>query len=366
MKPSFEKNKKPGKTGIITAVLCGAAFTLAACGKDDYRLVNSTDTAMGTIISQRIYVVSGNGLKEETDGKTDQEFAPDRDILNMIDTMETDELSWRIEGSEVYRINSQAGAPEGAALSSELSELLDICLDVSEASDGAFDITIGDVARLWNIDAWSSGGETGEYILPPPEAISEALDNTGYEKIDMENGRIFLPENMSIDLGAVGKGAALDRIEDYLENEPSVSGAVISVGGSVLTYGTKPDGASWNIGIVDPFDTSRNLGVVSLEGGWCISTSGDYERFVEVDGVRYHHIMDPESGYPADSGLHGVTVITESGALSDALSTACFVLGKERGLELAEKYGAEVLMVGDDGEITMTDGMTEIFNLSNQ
>lgn len=364
MKPSFEKK---GKLGKIAAILCGAVFTLAACGKDDCRVVNSTDTAMGTIIVQHIYVVPGKDFKAvETYGKADEEFAPDRDILNIIDAMEVDELSWRIEGSEVYRINSQAGASEGTELSSGLSELLDTCLDVSDTSDGAFDITIGDVARLWNIDAWSSGVEIGEYIIPSPEAISDALNNTGYEKINVENSRIFLPENMSIDLGAVGKGAALDRIGDYLENEPSVSGAVISVGGSVLTYGTKPDGASWNIGIVDPFDTSRNLGVVSLEGGWCISTSGDYERFVEADGVRYHHIMDPDSGYPADSGLHSVTIITEDGALSDALSTACFIMGKEKGLELAEKYGAEALMVGDGGEITMTDGMKEIFNLSNQ
>jgi len=354
MKPSFSKNTKL-KTAV--SILCTAAIVMTACGKNNVRTVTSTDTGMGTIIVQHIYIA---------DVEEENEFSPDKAVLDIIDTMEAEELSWRIEGSEVYRINSHAGDREGVGLSAGLLQLLDICIGVSENSDGAFDITIGDVSRLWNIDTWSAGGESGEYILPKPEEIKEVLNNTGYEKINIENGKIYIPENMNIDLGAIGKGAALDRIEACLENEPSVLGAVISVGGSVLTYGEKSDGSFWNIGIVDPFDTSENIGVISVEGKHYISTSGDYERYVEVDGVRYHHIMDPETGYPADSGIHSVTVVADNGALSDALSTACFILGKDKGIELAEKYGAEALMVGDDGEITMTDGMKEIFNLSNQ
>lgn len=363
MKPSFKKNKKLKITAII---LCAVILSLTACGKGDGRVLTATDTAMGTIVVQRIYIADEDGRKgAESNPETENGFAPDQYILNIIASMEAEELSWRIEGSEVSQINSQAGAPEGVELSQELSELFDICLEVSRNSDGAFDITIGNVARLWNIDTWSSGGESGKYKLPQSQVIYEALNNSGYEKVNIKNGRIFIPKNMTIDLGAVGKGAALDKIDDYLEGEPSVSGAIISVGGSVLTYGAKPDGTSWNVGIVNPFDTTKNLGVISLEGKWCISTSGDYERFVEIDGVRYHHIMDPATGYPADSGIRSVTIVTKDGALSDALSTACFILGKEKGLELAEKYDAEALMVGDDGEIAMTDGMEKIFSLSN-
>lgn len=363
MKPSFKKN---GKLKTAAIIMCAVALAMTACGNNDGMAVNATDTAMGTIVVQRIYIAEADEYKAaEAGGEKENGFSPDQVILNIIDTMEAEELSWRIEGSEVSQINSQAGDPKGVELSDELLELLDTCLDVSKASDGAFDVTVGNVARLWNIDAWSSGGEIGEYKLPSAQDIYAELNNIGYEKINIENGRIFVPKNMTIDMGAVGKGAALDRIEDYLENEPYVSGAVISVGGSILTYGSKPDGASWNIGIVNPFDTSQNLGVVSIDGGWCISTSGDYERFVEVDGVRYHHIMDPATGYPANSGIRSVTIVTKNGALSDALSTACFILGKEKGIELAGKYNAEALMVGDDGEITMTDGMEKIFDLSN-
>ena len=376
MKPSFQKKtkrtneweiKKKNRMGIIATLLCTSFLAVAAtaCGdgySGNYREVTATDTAMGTIVVQRIYI---SDREERKSTATDGENAPDQEILSILNGMEAEELSWRMEGSEVFQINAQAGSPGGTELSDGLFRLLDTCLDVSEASEGAFDITIGDVARLWNIDAWASGSESGTYSLPRPEAIGEAINNTGYEKIELQDGRIFMPESMSIDLGAVGKGAALDRIMEYLESEPDLSGAVISVGGSVLTYETKPDGTSWNIGIVDPFDPSENLGVLTLTGTWCVSTSGDYERFVEVDGVRYHHIIDPGTGYPADSGVRSATIVTNDGALSDALSTACFILGGERGLALAEKYGAEALLVEGSGEISMTEGMKEIFRLSN-
>jgi thiamine biosynthesis lipoprotein len=101
--------------------------------------------------------------------------------------------------------------------------------------------------------------------------------------------------------------------------------------------------------------------VLSLDGQWCVSTSGDYERYVEVDGVRYHHIIDPKTGYPADSGVSGVTVLAKDGFLSDALSTACFILGKEEGMALAEKFGALVLFVDRDGTVTMTEEMRQYF-----
>ncbi|MCD7837036.1 MAG: FAD:protein FMN transferase [Lachnospiraceae bacterium] len=348
MKPSFSKT---AKIKIMAFALFVAAFLMTACGRDNLRIINSADTAMGTVIVQCIYA--------------SQETSADKEILDIIDGMETDELSWRLESSEVSVINSRAGLSEGTELSEGLRRILEDCLEVSESSGGAFDITIGGVTELWNIDTFS-GMEDSEYILPGQEEISEALNNTGYEKIEIDKGIIYLPQGMSIDLGAVGKGMALDRIRDYLEDDSSVYAAVISVGGSILTYGDKPDGTAWSIGITDPFDTTRSLGMVSVCGSMCISTSGDYERYVEVDGVRYHHIIDPGTGYPADSGVHSVTIITENGMYSDALSTACFVLGEEKGLELAEKYNAEALIVSEDGKISMTEGMKKIFSLSNQ
>ena len=152
---------------------------------------------------------------------------------------------------------------------------------------------------------------------------------------------------------------------EYLQEHEKITGATIAVGGSVLTYGEKPDGSSWKVGIVNPRETSYYVGILEVDGQWCISTSGDYERYVEVDGIRYHHIIDPDTGYPADSGVTSVTVLTKDGFLSDALSTACFILGKDAGMKLAESYGAEVLFVEKDGTVSMTEGMREVCTLTS-
>ena len=231
------------------------------------------------------------------------------------------------------------------------------------SSEGAFDITLGSLTGLWNIDRWASEG-VQEVSLPSGEEVKEALSLCGSEKLKLESGpgaRLFMPEGMRLDLGAVGKGVALSRLRTLLEERPEVSGAVISLGGSILTYGVKPDGSPWRVAITNPFDTAENVGILSLEGQWCVSTSGDYERYVEADGVRYHHILDPATGYPADTRVRGVSILSKDGLLSDALSTACFILGPEKGMELAGRYGAEALFVMEDGELILSEGMKRYF-----
>ena len=268
-------------------------------------------------------------------------------------------LSWRLETSEIYRINETAGSPEGVVVSERLSPILSECLELSEKSERAFDITIGGMTKLWNLDVWAASENQAAFEVPEEAAIRAALENCGSEKLHWEEEKslLYLPEKMSLDLGAVGKGIALDGLLEKLQANKKVSGAVISVGGSVLVYGEKPDGSGFRIGIVNPFQPSEYLGTLELKGEWCVSTSGDYERYVEKDGKRYHHIINPDTGYPADSGLCSVTVLSRSGFLSDALSTACFVLGSERGKTLAESYGAEAVFVEKDGRISMTAGM---------
>lgn len=332
-------------------LLCALAGTGCGSRAAGY---TATDIAMGTVVNQTVYT-----RKESVT----------EDVEAIIDALEQDTLSWRIAGSEIAQINEAAGT--GAVeVPQELNEDLIILMDVAEKSGGAFDFTIGPVVRLWKIDEWASGKkeaeniadgeELAEAVIPAKEEIELALAATGYEKVSMENGSISLPPQCSLDLGAVGKGIACDRIAAYLEKE-EVQGAVISVGGSILTYGSKPDGSAWQVGIVDPQDTAGLIGTLSLTGQWFISTSGDYERYVEVEGRRYHHILDPANGYPAESGVHSVTILCKSGILSDALSTACFVLGVEEGMKLAQNYGAEALFIDEQGEIFMTEGMKGIF-----
>ena len=217
--------------------------------------------------------------------------------------------------------------------------MLALLLDVCRESRGAFDITIAPLSLLWNFDEDPS--------LPSVEDILYFQQYVGYENVSLNQGgrRAHLDlEECAVDLGAAGKGAACDAaMEAY--KEYNVTHAVIAVGGSV---GPNRDGA---------------LGVLHLVGGF-ISTSGSYEKYFEENGVMYHHILDPETGYPAESGLVSVTIVADSGALSDALSTACFVLGYEESLSLLEHYGAEAVFVTEQNEIFVTEGLTERFELS--
>lgn len=309
--------------------------------------VRSMDTAMGTIVKQTLYAQDAEAICEE--------------VLEVITRLEQEQISWREEGSELYRLNAEGGSE---TLSPRMEEMLTQCLEVSRLSEGAFDITIGPVVRLWDIDTWAGKGNPSEYDLPTEAEILSALENSGYEKIESHNGTIYLPTRMQLDLGAVGKGIALDEIRDCLEQKQDVAG-VIAVGGSILTYGNKPDGNLWRVGIVNPLEPSESLGYLELGSGWCVSTSGDYERYVEVDGVRYHHIIDPKTGYPAAGSVKSVTILTQNGLLSDALSTASFILGEEKGLKLAETMGVEALFVKEDGTLSMTEGMKTYFHLSN-
>lgn len=352
---------------FIMLLSCMCALLFMGCGQR-MQNVQKADTAMGTIVSQSLYVTA--------DAETAEAIS--QEIISTIDTLEQDYLSWRLESAEIYRINRNAGSESKILLSDKLFSWLERCQKVYAASDGAFDFTLGSVARLWNIDKWAV--EPDKFILPEKEQIAEALQSVGGDKLFLgqntmaeaymentsaKNTYLILLENLQLDLGAVGKGIALDEIRTLLQTKEQVSGGVISVGGSILTYGSKPDGGKWNVGIVDPMETSKNMGVLQLSGEWCVSTSGDYERYVEVDGVCYHHILNPATGYPADSGLRSVTILSRSGLDSDALSTACFVLGAEKGMELVQTFGAEALFVLENGEIVISEGMKQYFHLSN-
>ncbi|MCM1190444.1 MAG: FAD:protein FMN transferase [bacterium] len=337
------------KKFFLLAAVCFMGILSCGCGEVKPRRVQSTDVAMGTVIQQVLYTVSDDGREAE-------------EILRLLNDLEQGLLSKRLETSEVFAVNEAVGAQDGVLLSPALSEIVAACLEMWERSDGCFDITLGEAVALWDIDKWASEENTEEFELPDREALQRALERCGSGKLVLEDGRLFLPEGVQLDLGAAGKGVAMDEILSFLQENDTITGATISLGGSVLTYGEKPDKSLWRIGVRNPADVSANIGILSLEGQWCISTSGDYERYVELDGVRYHHILDPATGYPADSGVAGVTVLSKNGLLSDALSTACFILGPERGIPLAESYGAEALFVGKDGSLEMSDGMRRYFS----
>ncbi len=385
------KRKIWKKRGIGILAALTAAFWLilwmSGYGAERPQRQDSVDTAMGTVVSQTLYVrpqAAGEDMPDQSEGETAR-------ILKLLGDLEQRELSWRAADSEVAGINArsrEAGEQTGSRVQGETTvtvtvspsmlQLLSRIWQVSEDSGGALDVTLGGLSRLWNLDELAGltengitdmdgkqGGETdfgaAGTVLPTRQQIQEALADTGYDRVSLSDGAITLPKGMQLDLGAVGKGIACDRISEYLHDNPRISGAVVAVGGSVITYGQKPDGSPWTVAIVHPRREGQYLGILELDGEHYVSTSGDYERYVTVEDVRYHHILDPSTGYPSRSGLCSVTIVCDSGLLADALSTACFVLGPEQGLALAESYGAEALLAAEDGQLYMTTGMEEIF-----
>lgn len=342
---------KKGKGKLLSIIVLCLCLCLSACSMNSSSTqYQNTGFAMGTVISQNIYSSDGEEIAAQ--------------VLDVIDELEKT-ISWRIEGSDVANINEAAGSGKAVEVSEKTGLWLAECMDVYEKSGGKLDITVGAAARLWDI-----GGENPR--IPEAEELAEALATVGCDKLVLEGTNVLYEQSGGqLDLGAVGKGIACDEIAEFLtgfgaENDIDINGT-FSVGGSVLIYGSKPNGASWKIGIRDPRgedgDYMGSLTFSQKEGeSIFVSTSGDYEKYFEEDGKRYHHILDPHTGYPADSGLISVTVICDSGLLSDGLSTACFVLGREKALDLLDLYGAEGILVDQDKNVYVTEGIRDTYN----
>ncbi|MDR0314536.1 MAG: FAD:protein FMN transferase [Oscillospiraceae bacterium] len=310
---------------------------LTGCGKNEP--VSKTDLAMGTVITQLIY---GNDANEVSNN-----------IINQINDLEMNYLSWRINSSDVARINAFSGSL--VKVDSRTLSWIRLSTDISGNCGGVFDITVGKLTDLWGI-----GGDNAD--LPSQEDINAAVKTIDYRSIRLSETQVEIADGQSLDLGAVGKGIACDIIRDLLKKS-SVEGAVISVGGSILLYGENPKADSWTVGIKHPRGDSYVITIPLKET--CISTSGDYERFLEKDGKTYHHILDPKTGYPADSDIISATVICDSGLLSDALSTACFILGYEKSLPLLEKYSAQAVFIDKDFNVYATDGIVDLLSINN-
>lgn len=260
--------------------------------------------------------------------------------------------------SEIYSVNQSGGKP--VPVSNDTADLLKLSLEISEISGGALDCTMYPVLKEW-------GFTTGEYKIPDDEKIAELLENTGYENIAFDGVNIALPENFQIDLGAVGKGFTGDVVSEIMR-ENGVSSALLDLGGNIQTVGSKPDGTPWKIGLRNPLGDGL-FGVLELSDKAAV-TSGGYERyFVGEDGETYWHILDPETGKPAKSGIISATAVGKSGGICDALSTSLFVMGLEKSENFWKQHGSqldfEMVLVTDDGRIFITEGLEESFSLGN-
>ena len=315
------------KKKILCIVLSGVLLAAAIAGiiifhsfKKDYNLEQKSGFSMGSVVTIKLY-------GDDTFKKLDA-------VKNGIDNLEKI-ISRKFDSSAVSALNKN-----GSVQNAVCAEIVQKCRKISEMSAGAFDLTIAPLSSLWNFDS-------GAQEVPAEKDIQKALALVDYEKIQADSKTVTLKKGQSLDLGAVGKGAACDAAKAYLEKS-GVKGAVISVGGSILAYGKRNKlGDKWRVAVRHPREENAYIGVINLSEGF-VSTSGDYEKYFEKDGKRYHHILDANTGYPADSGLASVTVLCKSGLLSDALSTACFILGEEKSKPLLDEYSAAAVFVDKD------------------
>lgn len=322
----MSKKKKIVLSVLCTVlVLCIAAAAIVFAGyKKEYDSREKNGLSMGSIVTIKLY-------GDDTFKKLDV-------VKGLIDNLDK-EISRKIDTSAVSQLNKN-----GEVKSATVSDILLKCRKVSEMSGGAFDLTVGPLSSLWDFD-------DDVQKVPSESEIKKALSSVDYEKIAVDGANVSIKKNQTLDLGAVGKGAACDMAKAYLEKS-GVKGAVVSVGGSILAYGQRNKiGDKWRVAVRHPREENAYIGVINLSEGF-VSTSGDYEKYFEKDGKRYHHILDANTGYPADSGLISVTVVCDSGTLSDALSTACFILGEEKSKALLDEYSAAAIFIDENLNVT--------------
>lgn len=285
--------------------------------------------AMDTVMTLRLYQGGDGSLLDRAEARV-------RELEGL----------WSVTdgASEISTLNHDGSAE----LSPETAELLGAALDMCRRTDGALDISTYPVLRAW-------GFTTGEYSVPGGEAIAALLPLVDYGRVALEAGAAALPPGMEIDLGSVAKGYTGDALAALLKQGGAAS-ALLDLGGNIQAVGSKPDGSPWRVAVRDPAGDG-SVGVVEVVDQ-AVVTSGGYERYFEEDGVRYWHIIDPATGWPARSGLASVTVVGESGLLCDGLSTALFVMGREGALEHWRQHrDFEAVLVSEDGSVTITAGL---------
>ncbi|WP_432630922.1 FAD:protein FMN transferase [Brotaphodocola sp.] len=258
------------------------------------------------------------------------------------------------ETGDIYRINRDG---EGD-LSEDTRSLLASALEYGKDTNGIFDCTIEPVMEAW-------GFTTKNYRVPSDSELAELLSHVDASTVTLSGNHVTLPEDVKLDLGGIAKGFTSARVMEVFKNSGVTSG-IISLGGNVQTLGTKPDGKLWRVGIQDPNDLNAMFAVVEVSDE-AVITSGAYQRYFEENGVHYHHIIDPRTGYPAESGLTSVTIISPDGTLADALSTSLFIMGPDDASAFWQNHRDkfEAIMMTENGEVLVTSGLADRCKVTN-
>jgi thiamine biosynthesis lipoprotein len=324
---------------ILPLLLCCAL--LGACAKAAPQPYESYVYAMDTIMTVRVWSTDAAAAQKALSA-----------VSGMISALD-ERFSVTGAESEIAALNAGSDAP--FTLSDEGAEILARTLDISRDTGGILDPSIYPVVRAW-------GFTTDSYRIPDRAELQTLLQKVDFTKIALEGNAVTLESGMQIDLGSVVKGYVGDEAARLLK-EQGITSAVLNLGGNVRLVGGRTDGTPFRVGVQDPLDESAYLGIVSAADK-SVVTSGGYNRFFEKDGQIYWHIIDPRTGYPADSGVISATVIGNDGLRCDGLSTACFILGVEGAFDYWRDRGDfDLILVTDDGHIYLTPDLADSFQL---
>ncbi len=318
---------------------------LSGCSNSRTTLESADHYALGTINHIQIESPHAESLLKES--------------FSIIDTVES-KMSRSIKTSEVSRINAHSGRSP-VTVSEATYSVIKKGLELSALSDGAFDITIGPVVSLWGIG-------TDHPRVPGTLELEKALSLVNYRNVvlDSKNSSVYLKKRgMSIDLGAIAKGWAADRVYRFLVDH-DVKKGIINLGGNVFVIGRKSAAREWHVGIQDPEKTRGNyLGILSVSDE-AVVTSGKYERFFVYNGKKYHHIFNTFTGYPVENGLISVTILGKDSTTADGYSTVVFSLGLEKGMKLVEETPfIEAVIITGTHDIHLSSGIQKKFTLTD-
>lgn len=328
---------KKGQSAFLSVVLLLNFIFLSGCSKAE-EPISKTGIYFDTVITITLY----NSAYEEQLAHC---FVMAEEYENL--------FSAQKEGSEIYTLNHSKG--EAVTVSAETIALLQKGIYYSALSEGRFDLTVGSLSSLWDFS------EESEHKIPSSGEISDALATVDYRSLVIDEAsstaRLTNP-SAAVDLGGIAKGYIADQMKAYLLSEGITSG-LINLGGNVLAVGPKDgDVSTYSIAIQDPFSSSGEAIASVKITDQSVVTSGTYQRYFDVDGKRYHHILDLSTGYPSDNGLSSVTIIADESLLCDALSTTVFLMGLSDGLSYVESLdGVEAIFITEDGAIQTTSGM---------
>lgn len=322
--------------GAVCALLLTLSLCLTACAGQQ-KSASASFQAMDTLMTLTVY-------------------GGDAGLCDALqERIEALDASWDAtdENSEIFRLNTD----KTAVLGDDTAALLHTSLGLCERLDGAFDITVYPAVQAW-------GFTSGDYRVPDDAELAALAQHIDYRAVKTQGNTVTLPDEVQLDPGAVAKGYAADECKKLLR-EKHADGAVLNLGGTVCLYGKKPDGSRFKIGVADPENPAAYFGWLSC-GEAVVSTSGGYERYFERGGKRYIHILDPKTAKPADNGILSVTVIGDSGADADALSTALFVMGRDKAVEYYRKVGGfDFILLTDDGDLYLTSDIAGDFTLAD-